>query len=429
MFRYKDTKWGPIKILNVTETRANLAKVLSDKDNSYVITKNNRPERVVINYDLFEILQNFIQNQQQENSHSTSRAAPSQNNDNDPHHRAEHQPITQPFSERLPEAKLIQHSQNHKEKFKENSATTTSVFIQNNSTEETLSTTTPSQSNIAISHMAETEELKNPDDDYGSIANSGIWQEPETLNELSHNAHESTWQIIAANENEDNQAFILSPDDLPDSDPHDDMFSSIGMEEDQIHQQLSDPHIIFAEETEEPAQPENQQTAEMSNTKPESAQPETESDYFKRFKKLYQNSSNSEPINISTTATSVLPTAKTQQTLTPQHDFDFDNEVTNPDQDYNTLMTEEPQEISNNGFTAPEEFEASTLTEIVEGQPEQDTAAELSEKTSEDLDIGGDLPSLHDLLKDLENETLSEEQGKTDDKKIDDIVHRLTNGY
>lgn len=46
-----------VKQINVTEARANFATILSDTENHYVITKNNKPQRVIINFEDFEKLQ------------------------------------------------------------------------------------------------------------------------------------------------------------------------------------------------------------------------------------------------------------------------------------------------------------------------------------------------------------------------------------
>lgn len=51
---------GKVKIINVTEARANFATVLSDGASSYVITKNNKPQRVIINYLEYEHLQQAV---------------------------------------------------------------------------------------------------------------------------------------------------------------------------------------------------------------------------------------------------------------------------------------------------------------------------------------------------------------------------------
>lgn len=56
MFEYKDDKLGTIKVLNVTEARANFATVLGDAQAHYIITKNNKPLRVIIDYKEYEIL-------------------------------------------------------------------------------------------------------------------------------------------------------------------------------------------------------------------------------------------------------------------------------------------------------------------------------------------------------------------------------------
>lgn len=61
MFEYVDDKLGKVKLINVTEARANFAKLLSDSDTYYVITKNNKPQRVVISYDEFREIKEFTQ--------------------------------------------------------------------------------------------------------------------------------------------------------------------------------------------------------------------------------------------------------------------------------------------------------------------------------------------------------------------------------
>jgi len=51
MFEFFDDRLGRIKVVNVTEARASMASIMNDKEFTYIITKNNRPVRVVINYD------------------------------------------------------------------------------------------------------------------------------------------------------------------------------------------------------------------------------------------------------------------------------------------------------------------------------------------------------------------------------------------
>lgn len=60
IFMSKDSKQDEkIKYINVTEARARFATIVGDKTSFYVITKNSKPKRVVVNYDDFLILQNF----------------------------------------------------------------------------------------------------------------------------------------------------------------------------------------------------------------------------------------------------------------------------------------------------------------------------------------------------------------------------------
>ncbi len=62
MIELFDEKLGVIKVLNVTDVRAHFAAVLSDDDCNYIITKNNRPQRVMISYTDFERLKDYVQN-------------------------------------------------------------------------------------------------------------------------------------------------------------------------------------------------------------------------------------------------------------------------------------------------------------------------------------------------------------------------------
>jgi prevent-host-death family protein len=56
MIEYIDEEKGTVKVINVTEARANFANILGDRGSHYVITKNNKPLRVIVDYDEFERL-------------------------------------------------------------------------------------------------------------------------------------------------------------------------------------------------------------------------------------------------------------------------------------------------------------------------------------------------------------------------------------
>lgn len=51
MFEFHDSKLGKVKVVNVTEARSTMASIMNDRSASYVITRNNRPIRVILNYD------------------------------------------------------------------------------------------------------------------------------------------------------------------------------------------------------------------------------------------------------------------------------------------------------------------------------------------------------------------------------------------
>lgn len=54
MFEFEDAKLGKIKVVNITEARSAIAKIMQDRDTSYIITKNNRPVRVIVNFEIFK---------------------------------------------------------------------------------------------------------------------------------------------------------------------------------------------------------------------------------------------------------------------------------------------------------------------------------------------------------------------------------------
>lgn len=74
MLEYLDENLGKIKLVNVTEARANFAKLLSDETHYYVITKNNKPQRVVISYDEFVDLRQHSQKNSASTMPSTHEA-------------------------------------------------------------------------------------------------------------------------------------------------------------------------------------------------------------------------------------------------------------------------------------------------------------------------------------------------------------------
>lgn len=54
MFEFEDAKLGRIKVINITECRSSIAKIMTDTTYNYVITKNNQPVRAIINYGTFQ---------------------------------------------------------------------------------------------------------------------------------------------------------------------------------------------------------------------------------------------------------------------------------------------------------------------------------------------------------------------------------------
>lgn len=61
MIEYLDENLGVVKVLNVTEARANFAAVLGDGSSHYIITKNNKPLRVIINHQDYLTLKQAVE--------------------------------------------------------------------------------------------------------------------------------------------------------------------------------------------------------------------------------------------------------------------------------------------------------------------------------------------------------------------------------
>lgn len=54
MFEFEDEKLGRVKVVNVTEARSSMASMMGDKDSNYIVTKNNKPIRIVVSYETFK---------------------------------------------------------------------------------------------------------------------------------------------------------------------------------------------------------------------------------------------------------------------------------------------------------------------------------------------------------------------------------------
>lgn len=77
MLEYKDDKLGIIKVLNVTEARSHFASMLGDRNSRYIITKNNKPLRAIIDYAEYEYLKNTFGDQLPQRSQIAETEYPS----------------------------------------------------------------------------------------------------------------------------------------------------------------------------------------------------------------------------------------------------------------------------------------------------------------------------------------------------------------
>ncbi len=60
MFEFEDEKLGRVKVVNVTEARSSMSSMMGDKETNYIVTKNNKPIRVVVSYETFKKAINTI---------------------------------------------------------------------------------------------------------------------------------------------------------------------------------------------------------------------------------------------------------------------------------------------------------------------------------------------------------------------------------
>lgn len=339
MIEYTDDKIGKVKVVSVTEARANFATVLRDESSHYVITKNNKAVRVIIGYQEYERLRRGIQAKGLALEESG-----------------------------LAEARIIEKraaKQPHAVKTKKSSKNRVPGMLRESMS---LSKTKerPAASAPPMPTAGESQELLPPQP-----------QEPQ--------------EKIAKNHRAEVQSLLTDREGL-------DYFSSSdGEAEDEVLPVPEAPEVA-------PREPIPKTAAAAAAPEPVEKAPQEdtgltreEEEYFKKYRKLY------EP----------LPPLESQ------------SESAGVDDITSQLSAKFESEGSDESKEVPVANSLSEETSEEAPPKAGPSSAEAAEKKAGEEE----LPSLKELLKDLEEEmVLSEEEsgGELDDKEIDELIQRIT---
>lgn len=376
MIEYTDKNLGKIKVLNVTEARANFASVLGDADSHYIITKNNKPLRVIVNYKDYEFLQEV----------SGGEVAPKLQKASDT--SLDHQPpqtvqakkkATRPSKNRVP-GMLKTSIEQTKSKSKKTPA--------------------PAPKDPGFTRPKRTAKASKP-----------VSAPEETLEALNDLIQRENVSAPVLKPQDDDNYFMsddLSADDFID----DNDLDEFEILEDEDSGSDVDSLDVLGDEF----SAEEQEEADLIPEE-EPANPEEE-EYFKKYKKLYSGmggSAETQEDNI-------------EQALLAKYDQMFgdaaNKEISTPEVVANPITTEAPMPAP---MPAPAPISYSEPEPKVEGhyfEESDDLADDTDNEESQD-----GLPSLKDLLKDLEDEQLSGEEDAGDDlneNDIDDLIERIT---
>lgn len=353
MLEYQDKKFGKVKLVTVTEARANFAALLQDKDTHYIITKNNKPTRVIINYQAFEDLHkkaSAIPSSKKSFEH-LSGLLEERNEELKSQHEVKEE-ILVPSDEVISAEEINlppRHPKNPKG-FKEQD-----VFIEDDIAEDILNVFQSRSDSLAQKNEEEDEDM------------------------VSENYFESG--------DEGDEASILHPE-----------------------------HMGNASLTHEPKEQKTLKTQTAATTHPD-AMVETsfpseadmtpeQKEYFQKYRKLYENSIPN-------------PASIIEEAPEPQKPLPYDD-----------VTREVEKRLAAKWGKNEFKRTAGAMTPTQNSQQAEDEF--LAEPISEDPQDPNGLPSLKDLLKDLEQETLSGDDGNKEDMDngdIDELIHRITHDY
>jgi prevent-host-death family protein len=372
MFEFNIKTDGKVKIINVTEARGNFASILSDTKAQYIITKNNRPQRVIINFEDFKKLQNFF------NEATANLAAPRQNQtDFAPAETTSQRSLKGLLAERIELSKKSQDTQ------------AAAPEPQENFSLEKIKPFAPEERRLKDEFAS----TSKAEDDYFSS------DEAESLEEIER---------------------IL---------PEPPRF-----ERSVARQAAPEPMAPKTESAQKPVEPILEKLPPIVDSKPEvqTRTPEEE-EYFKRYRKLYESYVAPTPVVETKTEIKI----KNDDASLLASEFELDEEKAEDSHSSSVDLSKKsanPQasrsEVSMSDLRARSWEESLTMNplstqdriEIKEAMPKSEPTPAVAPGF---LDDG--LPSLHELLQDLEKQKLSgEEDDPLDSDEIEDIIHRIT---
>lgn len=348
MFEFDNNKTGKVKVLNVTEARANFSDLLSDLSAHYVITKNNKPLRVVISYSEYQQISKWIkENDIELEVDSSIKDAP----------KTRKKPQKTRVKGLLESHMQMQEKKASQPKPKPKKSSSPSVDDEKRKLIEKL-----------LGSSAQTDYFADEEDDVVEEFQTA----PPTPAE--------TYQKAKNEVQEEKSTAEFSEEDFWNDD---------------------------SDNAEEPQEPLSQEPEpEVAETDPEldDMTPE-QREYYEKYKKLYQ--SLGQPIEEKPSATQEVP------------DVDLSNEFSM------NFSKDEPEEFE---IEESDPFEEELKSRLEKTEPKTRPSQRKQEAS------GNDLPSLKDLLQELEDEKLSSDEGEENSKDlnegdIDDLIHRITHDY
>lgn len=423
MLEYTD-KIGKVKVINVTEARANFATVLSDDDSFYIITKNNKPKRVIITYEDFEILKKI------------------KNGEDFVLGNIEERPKKE-VSAKQEKQKTISKQQKTTQKVSEKNEVSGEDPVMNSALKGLLASRVEQSQNKKepIKHEIKQDDTKNKID-------------PDELQRQIDALTLSNEEDVLSNDSEN--YFLTSDDDLDDlnenissvesQEPKNDELSAV--ESDGDEQEISDvveeeefiieePQVDnmehdldFTDENqtnpiEEDIEKQMHQNEDSTDTTAKMRTPEEE-EYFKKYRKLYEK-----------TALEKEASKEDQKDIVGVELENNENEKIEVEMQnvQNSTVTFEDQSHQK----VPEKNTISELKSLDSSKKIENTINEksISEKSIKiervvpeqvEEDKNEDLPSLQELLKDLDDENLiGSDEYNLEDDDINDLITRLNN--
>lgn len=373
MLEFTNKAKNRIKVINVTEARGNFATILSDTESSYVITKNNKPQRVIVNYEDFKRWQDA------EGAATMPLAAPGAEEEDKNRQR---RPKMSPAVRGMIAAQFeVSHQAEEKPARSEAPAESLDAFL-----------------------PLPTEEAPPADE---GVFLSAPPQEPDDVVAIDDTTDLDTSDYFTDEQEEEDAPLSPQKEALADG-------SDIARE--------------VAAETRAAAAASNALVAAQARDDgiaeaPQGKTPE-EQEYYKRYRKLYENFQ-------------YAPVFTERRTTRSAPEDDINLEILSREAARETILNEAPatEDILPPAATVPEastDFNDSFAMSLVSEEerrvlgvkppaapnPESAAAAPLQEEG---------LPSLQQLLRDLDSQQLSGDESRPlDAKEIDDLINRIT---